>query len=312
MPVGDIEVSQFMPMESSGTPSIGDLTGPAALEAMDKSTRGQVQAYIDGRSIPVGNARSPGVQYIKRLAAQVEPGFDEARFKERQGMMTDYAGGTTRRNIIDPLKQAVSHMHTLAGAYDKMENTSLPAYNYVKNTLNTWAGNPEQKGHDVAADAVARELSKVFKGANLSDSEIREWRTTLSNANSPAQARAVLGQAIDLLNGRLQATSSSYERVMGKPIQLLDPHAMEALQKVRAWADGAKLEPMHAPALGTVAAPGAPAAQPGMPQQAAPQPGVQQPAAAAPGAPQQPAAAPAPPPGNYVYDPTSRKLVPAQ
>src|SRR6185436_15141670 len=68
MPLGDIEVSPFMPMEASGTPQIGNLTGAAALEALDPSTRGMVQAYIEGRSIPVGNARSPGVQYIKRLA----------------------------------------------------------------------------------------------------------------------------------------------------------------------------------------------------------------------------------------------------
>ena len=52
--------------------------------------------------------------------------------------------------------------------------------NAVGNTVREQLGAGEQGAFRTNAHAVAEEMSKVFKGANLSDAEIRHWEQNLS------------------------------------------------------------------------------------------------------------------------------------
>jgi hypothetical protein len=229
---------------TAGQP-LGDtsLNGDEYLKTLPSGLASNVQALVEGR-MPVPSAtslKSRATQTLLQAAGQYEPGFDLTTWQGRVSGNKDFYGGGQSSKDIKSANQAISHMRSLVDSAEGMNNTSSPMLNTAKNAWNTNVmGEGAQTQFQLNAHAVSEELSKVFKGANMSDAEIRAWESGLSPNMSPSQQRASIGKLTELLNGSLEALEdkrkdSLGERAAAKKGPLLSKEAQESLDYIRKW-----------------------------------------------------------------------------
>ncbi len=237
-----------VPQTGGGDPS---LTGEDYLNSLDKGTGAQVKAMLEGRMSPPSGmaAKTPYWQRMLDMAASAEPGFDLTKWTQRQAGNKDFYGGGKSAEMVRAANQTIHHVGELIGSMDKLSNTQSPQYNAVGNYINT---NVLGKGAVTEflpnAHAVAEEMSKVFKGANLSDAEIHQWEKSLNENMSPEQQRASVGKLMTLLNGSLSALETKRRSSLGDALSdqkgpLLDKESQHTLDKVNKWIGGESVAP---------------------------------------------------------------------
>jgi hypothetical protein len=85
-----------------------------------------------------------------------------------------------------------------------------------------------------ALAAVTGELASIFKAGMPTDTEIDKWEKAY-NPDAPIEAkREYVKQGISLMESRLDALGSDYERTMGRPFdgQLVSPKAQGIIQSI--------------------------------------------------------------------------------
>jgi hypothetical protein len=260
-----------------GDPS---LTGDDYLKTLPPGRAAQVKALVEGRMPPPTSAglRSPATQALLQAAGQYEPGFDLTTWNARNKGYADFYGGGKSSEMVRSANQTISHVGELVSSMMGLDPTSFPSVNSVKNAYNTATGGGQVTEFLPNAHAVADELSKVFKGASISDSEIRSWEQRLNPNMSPEQQKAAVGKLLSLLNGSLTALENKRVQSFGqaaadKKGPLLTPESNTILENVSKWIGGSQdvnaatfKHPLVKPKTGTD-----PHAQPGQ-QPAAPAP----------------------------------------
>ena len=230
-------------------------TGDAFLQTQPKPVADQVKALAEGRmAFPAGFAlKSPYWQHMIQMVSQYDPQFDAVNYNARAKTRADFTSGKSAQSI-NALNTVIGHMQTLSDAADKLNNTSFPAYNSVANTLASATGDPRIKQFDATKKAVIDELTRVYRGSGGSEGDIKMWGDQISAANSPEQLHGVIGQIGDLLDSKLHALGAQYKQGMGTtemPIQLVTPHAADALKVLRQRAGGAPTAPQATPQANT-------------------------------------------------------------
>lgn len=217
----------------SGQPT----SGPEVLKQFPPEVQSMVKAYIDGRMpVPTQAAmRNPQMMKIMELANQVDPTFDASNYAARAATAKDFSAGKAAVGVT-ALNTAMQHMLKLRSAGEALNNHSMPIINYVQNQIETGTGDARVTNFQTAANAVADEAARVFKGANLSDAEVKKWKESLGSSQSPAQLQGNLETLIDLLEGRMNALAEQYNKGLGKNIKgadLLSPEARASLDYIR-------------------------------------------------------------------------------
>lgn len=235
--------------QPSSSSAIGDptLTGDAYLQSLPESIRSQVKAIVEGRMQPPSGfaLKSPQIQSLMRAAAQYEPGFDLTKWSQRSATAKDFASGMAAKNVTS-LNTVIGHLSDLKEKADALNNWSVPAINTVKNAFYSMTGNPEVNNFNLARNAVADELAKVFKGSGISDHEIAQWKGTLNDAQSPAQLKGAVKTAISLMDSRLSALNDQRDRGMAtqtEPRSLLNEKSKAGLAKIEEWANSTDSKP---------------------------------------------------------------------
>lgn len=246
------QMSPFMGAPSGGgspggsTDAAGVPTGDAFLQSLNPSIAAQVKALAEGRmQFPGGmSLKSPYWQQMLQAVSQYDPTFDAVNYNSRSATRKDFTSGQSANNIT-ALNTAMAHAASLKDAYDKLGNTSFPlinsAGNYIENQLGfkgtqTATSDVASKGH-----ALSEELAKVFRSTGMAESDVKAWEDRLSTSATPAQSKAVIDSAMDLIDGRLQALGSRYSQGMGTtkdPLELLSPEARAAYAKIRGTTGG--------------------------------------------------------------------------
>lgn len=255
--------------QGAGDPS---LTGPDYLASLDKPTASTVQAMVEGRLAPPSSQalRTPYWNKMLEHAAAYEPGFDMTKWGGRVAGVKDFYGGGKSAEMTRAANQTIHHVGELIDSMDKLKNTQYPAVNAVGNFVGQKVlGKGAVTEFLPNAHAVAEEMSKVFKGSNLSDAEIRQWESSLHADMSPEQQRAAVGKLMSLLNGSLTALETKRRSSLGDALSdqkgpLLDPHSRETMERVSKWikGEGAAAPVAAAPAPAAPALPAAPPAAP--------------------------------------------------
>lgn len=225
-----------------------DLTGQDYLNSLDKGEQAIVKGMLEGRMQPPSSFALKSPLWSKRLedAATVEPGFDMTKWTARVSGNKDFYGGGKSSEMVRAANQTIHHVGALVDSMDKLNNTQYPMVNTVGNIFNTKVmGKGAVTEFLPNAHAVAEEMSKVFKGANLSDAEIRQWEASLNQDMSPEQQRAAVGKLMTLLNGSLQALENKRKDSLGEALSaqkgpLLDKESQSTLEKVNKWIAGQK------------------------------------------------------------------------
>lgn len=171
-------------------------------------------------------------QRLVSLASQFDPSYDSSSFPAKAAVRKDFTSGKSAQNIRS-LNTAVSHLNSLAEAGGALGNTSFTPFNQVKNAVSQTTGQPQITRFNDSLNAVAGEMSAVFKGSSGTDQEIQSWREQMNAAQSPEQIQAGINQMVELMAGRLQALESQYQTGMGKPsdFSFLNSNSKAILQK---------------------------------------------------------------------------------
>ena len=178
---------------------------------------------------------------VNRIAAaqQVDPTFDQTTWSGRVAGVKDFASGKSSE-MVRSANQTLHHINGLLDSADALHNGNYPALNWAGNKLNEATGGGEPTSFVINAHAVADEMGKVFKGANLSDSEIHAWADNLSPNMSPAQQRAAVGKMTELLHGALDALDEKRVASIGqvaadKAGPIIKPEGQAVLKRIDAW-----------------------------------------------------------------------------
>jgi len=164
----------------------------------------------------VSSLRGDQRQKLAMMVLQYDPTFDMTQDQSRAALAKDFRTGKAANNIRS-LNTAIGHLDSFEKASTALNNTSWQIINRSKNWLNEQTGDPNIVLVQEKANAVETELATVFKGMGATDQEIKEWRRNFSAAQSPAQFKAIVGGAIELMGSRLDAMRYQYENGMGKP-----------------------------------------------------------------------------------------------
>jgi hypothetical protein len=238
---------------------LGDmsLTGKPYLASIPAAQRGTVQAMVEGRMAPPSSfaLSKPYWQNMIAAAQNVDPSFDATQWGGRVAGVVDFSKGKSSE-MVRSANQTIGHVGDLIGKMDALSNGDYPLKNKIGNYLNSQQGGAAVTGFKQTAHAVADELSKVFKGAGISDHEIKQWEENLSPDMSPAQQHEAVTTAMSLLQHSLSALEEKRLNSIGpmaaeKAGPLLKPDAQAAVDRIQKWANGKAAE-----AAATPAAPG--------------------------------------------------------
>jgi hypothetical protein len=222
---------------------LGDMskTGPEYLATIPPQQAGIVKAMVEGRQPPPSSfaLAKPYWQNMIAAAQNVDPTFDAANWSGRVAGVKDFSAGKSSE-MVRSANQTLAHVNSLLDSADALHNGNYPSVNWVGNKFNEATGGGEPGAFKTNAHAVAEEMSKVFKGANMSDAEIHAWEENLSPNMSPAQQRAQIGKLSELLHGSLQALEEKRLAAIGpmaaeKQGPLIKPEGQKVLQRIDAW-----------------------------------------------------------------------------
>jgi len=180
-------------------------------------------------------------------AKAFDPTYDASQFPARMAARKSFTSGPAA-SALNSANLVIGHLNELMKASGELGNSGFTPWNMAVNTYKTNTDNPAIKKFQVAQQASADELAKVFKGSGASDVEsIAGWMRNLDANAGPDQQKASIQQAITLLQSRVAALRDQYQNAMGKPadFQFLNEHSAEAL--VAMGVDPATVDPNYKP-----------------------------------------------------------------
>jgi hypothetical protein len=223
---------------------IGDTTktGEEYLNSLPPKIRGTVKALAEYRQAPPTGFAAAKPYYAKTImpaVQQYDPTYDATQYGARAAGAKDFTSGKSSE-MVRSANQTLQHVNALLDSADALHNGNYPTLNYVGNKANEMTGGGEPGAFITNAHAVADEMGKVFKGSNLSDSEIKAWADNLSPNMSPAQQRAQIGKMTELLHGALDALDEKRVASIGqgasdKAGPIIKPEGQKVLQRIDQW-----------------------------------------------------------------------------
>lgn len=214
------------------------------------SLRDGVKAMIEGRALPAslsgrGEARNATLQ----LAHTIDPTFDESQISSRVQGNKDFYGGGKSAETMRKTNQSALHFGELVDKMQTLPGGPVPAANAVGNFVNSELLGKDAKGNFmVNGHALADELSSMFKGAGISDTEIRAWESNLSPDMSAQQQRGMAKTLLGLYRDSVSALEKKRQESIGPVVAaqkgpILGPEAEAALSKVEDFANGKQAAP---------------------------------------------------------------------
>jgi len=150
--------------------------------------------------------------FLRQLNAKY-PGFSQLGYGMEK-YMTQGEGGKN----LTAFNTAIEHANQLNSAVDALQNGDNRTLNKVGNALGYEFGDNRTTNFNVIKSALSGEISKVFKGGQATDAEIKEVQGPFDTANSPAQLKGAINNAIRLMNSKRDALKQQFESgVQGKP-----------------------------------------------------------------------------------------------
>lgn len=218
-----------------GQPAVDNsgLSGDAFLQTLDPGMAREVKSIAQG-NIPINGRSLSKLQPLLQAVTQYDPTFNASDYNSRAKTRADFTSGKSAQNITS-LNTALGHINSLLDNADALNNTSVPWFNSAVNSVESGLGDTRVKNFNTTRDAVADELTRVFRGTGGAVSDVNSWKEKLDSAGSPEQFKGVAKQMADLLTSRMDALGQQYNQGMGTTkdgIDLLSPKAQKAYQRI--------------------------------------------------------------------------------
>lgn len=179
------------------------------------------QAVANG-SMKIGDVltyRTPLPQRQKFLqqVLAINPAFKSYDFDVEKGVSKDFTSGASAKNLT-AFNTAIEHAKQLHTAAEALNVGDMRTMNKIGNALGYEFGSDKTTNFNVIKNALSGEISKVFKGGQATDAEIKAVQEPFDAANSPAQLKGAIRNAISLMNSKRDALKKQYEAgTKGKP-----------------------------------------------------------------------------------------------
>lgn len=155
-------------------------------------------------------------QFTKDLSAKY-PNFNQAEFGVEKKVEQAFTSGPEAKNLT-AFNTAIEHAQQLDEATKALMIGNNRTLNKIGNALGYEFGSDRTTNFNVIKNALSGEISKVFKGGQATDAEIKEVQGPFDAANSPAQLRGAIQNAVRLMNSKRDALKAQYEAgKQGKP-----------------------------------------------------------------------------------------------
>lgn len=278
-----------MPTTMANSGMLNGLHGEEFLTELEKAEPGKaalLRQVGEGRApYPSGfMMKTPAGQFLVTALAQAYPNMTAQDFHTKQKTADDFKSGPSSK-AVKSANQAILHANTALEASEALGGLdTLPVLNSPINAVRGQFSTDYQTHKatfEGAINAMSTELSKSFAGKPPALAEIEHWRKNVMTDDSPTTRRAAIMTGMKLLNGSLESLVDQYNKGMltnSESVDLLAPHNKELFTRLLS---GEK--PTQTKTAGFT--------------------GKYDSGSGA-------AAAPAP--GNYVYDPATKTLKPAQ
>jgi len=112
---------------------------------------------------------------------------------------------------ITRFNTAVDHLQLLSQAADALQNQDAQLLNRLGNAWAAATGNPAPVDFETVKNAVAGELSMVFKGQGATDQEINLINNEINVAQSPGQLHGAIENNLRLMGSKLNALRNQYQ-----------------------------------------------------------------------------------------------------
>lgn len=189
---------------SSQAPSIrqGDLSS-----IPDPGDRALVAGILDGRMGPNSVSKKDATRILK-LVTQVNPDFDATAFATYAGVKKHLA----ESGDVVALNTAYNHLGR--AAQNMPANMDAQALNRIRQAVLTGSGSDTLTPFETDVKVAADELAKAY--GNNSEAGRQAVEHLLDPKQSPAQLRARLREARELLGGKLKAYQQQFANVAPK------------------------------------------------------------------------------------------------
>ena len=252
----DGSIKPYMAPGSDNSGALGDmnLTGKDYLASIPAQQRGTVQGMVEGTLAPPSSFALSKPYWVNMIAAakQVDPTWDAANWNGRVTGMRSFKSGADA-GTVRSANQVLGHISDLTDKADELHNSDYPSWNRVKNTWDSEIGADAPNNWVTQAHAVADEMSAFMKGAgHSSDTEIQQWKESLSPNMSPQQQRGAIKTLMGIYDHALQALEDKRTGAIGpvaaeKLGPLVTSAGQAAMDKVNKWTGGKANEAAAAP-----------------------------------------------------------------
>ena len=220
------------PQQSAVSPNLG------ALESQGQDPDLMARRIVQGLD-PYPSARQLSDKSgfwirVLRRAQQIDPTFNASIHKQRADAYQKFTTGK-HGDTINAIGTTMQHIRELSDIFERVPDMGGPFLNTPANWLRKGAGDARITEAETAAEAVANEAERVYRGAGGSEHGIEQFRQLLNPSLSKAQRRANLAKVVELLGGKMREMESQYRRSvgdMGAPLEVLTPEAQEAVSLV--------------------------------------------------------------------------------
>lgn len=213
--------------------------GDAYLATLSTNEAQTVKALAEGRiPWPTGTALRQG-PWSARVdeALQYDPTLDTATISNnaRQKVRNDFTSGTSAKTI-NAMNTVVGHLADLQKIGEGLGNTSYDWVNEIKNWLTPGGSKTgvSINNFNTAKQAVADELTRVYRQAGGSEQDIQSWQATLNAAKSPQELEGAFRTIGGLLESKLGAMQNQYQQGMGTtPVNVVTPQTRATLDRLQ-------------------------------------------------------------------------------
>lgn len=194
--------------------------GVTPLTADQKSAAESLANYTaDMKTITAGRSGNEREALLAE-AKRINPSFDVKNYQTQQKFMNNYTSGAMSDSLTS-IDKAVQHLQDLKQSSDIVTGKrvfggyvpGLSAIGDIAAGITHTAG--DLKAFNENGQAVADELTKVFRGTGGSEGDIKGWQANLSDTNTAEENQKVLQKGIDLMAGQIKGLFDKYQRAMG-------------------------------------------------------------------------------------------------
>ncbi len=220
--------------------------GDDFLQTLPENIATQVKSIAEGKlAFPTGYALTkPYWQQMLAAVAQYDPNFDAVNYNARSKTRNAFSAGPEARTINN-LNTAIGHAGNLLDAIPgTASHGGFPfatTVNSIENAVSSSMGKPGVPVFKDTAGKLAQELTAVYRGSGGAERDVVRGLESLDANASAETKKAILGNAVDLLNSKLESLGSQYNQGMGTssdPLQLLNEKAQATFQRLKGGGSG--------------------------------------------------------------------------